>query len=68
MPVNEWLLERLRDFVHATLAPERLARHGLFRTEAIRQLLKAHYSGEIIRGNQIWNVLMLQLWWEAYIR
>lgn len=67
MPVNEWLIHSLKDFVHATLAPERLARHGLFRPKAIANLLHAHYSGAANHGNQVWNLLMLQLWWEAYI-
>jgi asparagine synthase (glutamine-hydrolysing) len=49
------------------LAPERLARHGLFRPAAIRQILQTHYSGAANRGNQIWNLLMLQLWWERYV-
>ncbi len=67
MPVNEWLIGSLKDYVQATLAPERLARHGLFRPEAIRQLLESHYAGGANRGNQIWNLLMLQLWWERYV-
>jgi len=53
--------------VLATLAPERLARHGLFRPEAIRQLLAAHYAGGADHANRIWNLLMLQLWWERYV-
>jgi asparagine synthase (glutamine-hydrolysing) len=68
MPVNEWLIGSLKDYVQATLAPERLARHGLFSPAAIRQLLDSHYTGAANRGNQIWNLLMLQLWWERYVR
>jgi asparagine synthase (glutamine-hydrolysing) len=67
MPVNEWLIGSLKDYVLATLAPARLARHGLFRPEAIRELLEQHYAGAANRGNQIWNLLMLQLWWERYV-
>jgi asparagine synthase (glutamine-hydrolysing) len=67
MPVNEWLIGNLKGYVQATLAPERLARHGLFQADAIRQMLEAHYSGAANRGNQIWNLLMLQLWWEEYV-
>ena len=67
MPVNDWLIGSLKDYVLATLAPERLARHGLFRPEAIRQLLAAHYAGGADHANRIWNLLMLQLWWERYI-
>ena len=67
MPVNEWLIGNLKDYVQATLAPQRLATHGLFRAGAIEQMLEAHYSGTANCGNQIWNLLMLQLWWEAYV-
>jgi asparagine synthase (glutamine-hydrolysing) len=67
MPINEWLVDSLKSYVAAALAPERLAKHGLFRPEAIRQMLDAHYSGAANRGNQIWNLLMLQLWWERYV-
>jgi len=67
MPVNEWLIGNLKDYVQATLAPKRLATHGLFRAGAIEQMLEAHYCGTASYGNQIWNLLMLQLWWEAYV-
>ena len=67
MPVNDWLVGSLKDYVLATLAPDRLARHGLFRPESIRQLLVAHYAGGADHANRIWNLLMLQLWWERYI-
>ena len=67
MPINEWLLGKLKSYVQATLAPERLARHGLFRISAVEALLDEHYSQRANRGNQIWNILMLQLWWERYV-
>jgi len=67
MPVNEWLIGSLKGYVQGALAPERLARHGLFRADAIQQMLDAHYSGTVNRGSQIWNLLMLQLWWEEYV-
>jgi asparagine synthase (glutamine-hydrolysing) len=68
MPINEWLLGKLKSYVQATLAAERLARHGLFRGSAVQALLDDHYSQRANRGNQIWNLLMLQLWWERYVR
>jgi asparagine synthase (glutamine-hydrolysing) len=68
MPVNEWLIGSLKDYVQSTLAPARLARHGLFKAGAVERMLAAHYSGAANRGNQIWNFLMLQLWWEEYVR
>jgi asparagine synthase (glutamine-hydrolysing) len=68
MPVNEWLIGSLKHYVGSTLAPARLARHGLFKPDAVERMLAAHYSGAANHGNQIWNLLMLQLWWEEYVR
>ncbi len=67
MPINEWLLGDLEDYVRAHLAPTQLQRHGLFGTVAIENMLDEHYSGVRRQGNQIWNILMLQLWWNRYI-
>jgi hypothetical protein len=54
---------RARDAFARTAGPPRL-----FRPEAIGCMLNAHYSGAKNSGNQIWNLLMLQLWWEEYVR
>jgi asparagine synthase (glutamine-hydrolysing) len=66
MPINEWLIEGLRGFVEATLAPARLSRHGLLAPEPVRRLLDEHYSGQAQRGNQLWNLLVFQLWWDRF--
>ena len=67
MPVNEWLISRLDNYVRATLAPEKIRRQGLFRPDAIQGILDGHFSGHHQYGNQIWNLLMLQLWWDHYV-
>ena len=67
MPINEWLVGHLASYVHATLAPEKIKRQGLLRPDLVRDMLDAHFSGRMNFSNQIWNLLMLQLWWEAYI-
>jgi asparagine synthase (glutamine-hydrolysing) len=67
MPINEWLVGHLGSYVRAVLAPEKIKRQGLFQPDAIRMMLDAHFSGRAHFGNQIWNLLMLQLWWERYV-
>jgi asparagine synthase (glutamine-hydrolysing) len=67
MPINEWLVGYLEDYVRATLAPDKIRAQGLLRPEKIQALLDAHFSRQRHYGNQIWNLLMLQLWWDAYI-
>lgn len=67
MPINHWILNNLKDYVRDTLSPDNLALHGLLAPEAVRQMLDAHYAGKENYGNRIWNILNLQLWWNAYI-
>jgi asparagine synthase (glutamine-hydrolysing) len=66
MPINEWLVGRLEAYVRATLAPQKIRRQGLFRSEAIQIMLDEHFSNKHRLSNQIWNLLMLQLWWDRY--
>ena len=64
--MDHWLLNDLRDKVEATLAPARLAAHGLLRPERVRAILDAHYARTANHGPRIWNLMMFQLWWEKF--
>jgi asparagine synthase (glutamine-hydrolysing) len=61
------VLNNLKSYVTDRLGADRLNRHGLFNTQAIGTLLDEHYSGTTNHGNRVWNLLNLQLWWDAYI-
>lgn len=67
LPIDNWLLNDMRPFVEDLLAPDRLALHGLVRPEAVSALLKEHYSKTANHGPRIWNLMMFQRWWEAYV-
>ena len=68
MPVNHWLARFHEDWVRSVLAPGRLARHGLLRTEAVGALVDGfHRRPDSRGGDRVWNLLMFQLWWERYI-
>lgn len=67
MPINAWILTRLRSYVEETLSPARLARHGLFDPAAVQFLITAHYAGNGRVSDRLWNLMMLQLWWEKYV-
>ena len=43
------------------------AGHSVEETRRMLQnMLEEHFSGRQHHGNQIWNLLMLQLWWNRY--
>ena len=64
LPVDAWLLGKMRPLAEAVLAEERLQRHGLLRPEAVKRLLLDHYSGSANHGPRIWNLIMFQMWWD----
>jgi asparagine synthase (glutamine-hydrolysing) len=67
MPINDWLVGHLQSYVRAVLAEDKLKRTGVFRPREVQDILDAHFSGRRHHGNQIWNLLMLQLWWDRYV-
>lgn len=67
MPINDWLLNHLRDFVEDMLSPERLSKQNIFDSARVRTMLDEHYNKRANHGNRLWNMVMLQIWWEKYI-
>ncbi len=66
MPVNNWLLGKLRGYVEEILSKERLSIHGLLELAVVQELLEDHYTGRANNGPRIWNLVMFQKWWERY--
>jgi len=67
IPIDKWLLNEMRPFVEELLAPDRLSLHGLVRAESVQKLLNEHYSKSANHSPRIWNLMMFQRWWEAYV-
>ncbi|WP_051630915.1 asparagine synthase (glutamine-hydrolyzing) [Afifella pfennigii] len=66
VPIDRWLKGEMRDFVYEVLLSQRARERGLFRPEAVRQLLDLHCSGHG-HAPRIWALLMLELWFEMWI-
>jgi asparagine synthase (glutamine-hydrolysing) len=66
MPINDWLMGNLQPFVRSILDPTRLALHGLLDPAAIERMIVEHYQGKRRNGDRLWNLMMFQMWWEAY--
>ncbi len=67
IPAAAWLRGDLEPFARETLAPERLARQGYFRPEAVRRLLDDHVSGREDLSRQLWGLLAFTLWHEGHV-
>jgi asparagine synthase (glutamine-hydrolysing) len=62
MPVASWVKGELRDLVHETFSPTRLARRGLFNPAYVQRLLDEHERGQADHRKLIWTLLMFELW------
>lgn len=66
MPINEWLCNDLKHFVNEYLDESRIKKEGLLNPKYVQQLKQKLFAGKI-QDNQVWLILMLQMWRERYL-
>jgi asparagine synthase (glutamine-hydrolysing) len=67
IPLTLWLRGRLRPIVSRLLAPERLARQGLFRAEFHERYVRPHVEGREDHTQVVWAALMFQVWHATFL-
>lgn len=69
LPITQWLMRDLGDFVRDTLRPERLARHGLFDQAAVARLIDGMYAStpDYRYVNRVYSLLCFQIWHDIYM-
>ncbi|KQM23666.1 MULTISPECIES: asparagine synthase (glutamine-hydrolyzing) [unclassified Sphingomonas] len=68
VPIESWLRSDLRDWAESLLDENVLIDQGLLRPEPIRALWQQHLSGRVNAQYELWNVLMLNAWVDAYAK
>jgi asparagine synthase (glutamine-hydrolysing) len=69
MPVTEWVLGDLQPWVRETLAPARLALHGIFDPARVGALVDRVYApgADYMSVNQVLALVIFQEWYEMYL-
>ena len=67
VPVGHWFRGKMQPFLREVLLSEKALRRGLFRPEAVKQLIELHVRGERDYSQQLWTLLMLELWFNRFI-
>ena len=67
VPIGPWLRGKLQPFLRETLLADAVLRRGLFKPDAVRQLVELHTRGERDYSHQLWTLLMLELWFQRFI-
>jgi len=66
IPVDRWMREDLAPLTRDVLLDRTARERGIFEPAAIEALLHQHQRGEP-RGDQIWALMMLELWYRTFI-
>ena len=66
IPLGAWLRGPLRAWAEDLLDPGRLERDGLLCPALVRRMWREHLSGRHDRQYELWDVLMLQAWTDAW--
>ncbi|MCS6885094.1 MAG: asparagine synthase (glutamine-hydrolyzing) [Acidobacteriota bacterium] len=67
LPIKEWFVDRMYNFVESTLLRSPLVKRKLFNYDFVRSMLFAHRLGKIDYSFQLWSLLNLTLWYEHWI-
>ncbi|MBA3766740.1 MAG: asparagine synthase (glutamine-hydrolyzing) [Acidobacteria bacterium] len=69
MPITEWLLNDLEDYVRSTLSAERLSRHGIFNHTRVQALVDRLYQtqSDYTQVNMILSLIIFQEWYDLYM-
>lgn len=66
LPIFDWMVEKLKDYSTDVLSEKRLRKHHFVNIDAVKNMLDAYYSGHKNLAVKVWNLMMLQVWWEKY--
>ncbi len=64
IPIGTWMKQELRSMFEHYFAPQRLDRQGFFDSQQVNFLFQEHLSGKVRKTNQLWGLLVFQLWYE----
>src|SRR5262249_7366813 len=67
IPLSRWLRTDLRHLVEDALAPDLVRSRGLWRVDAVAQLVGEHLSGARTHGDRLWTLVILELWMREYL-
>lgn len=67
VPIANWLRGELKDFLRDNLLSEKFEKRGILKQDVVEKMINEHLSGEKDNYNQLWTILMLELWFQRFI-
>jgi asparagine synthase (glutamine-hydrolysing) len=66
-PIRSWLRGALRPLIDDLLSEETVKRRGIFRASEVKRVIEANFSGREDYNLQVFQLLGLELWHQAFI-
>lgn len=67
VPIGHWFRGQMQPFLREVLLSEKSLRRGFFKTETVKRLIESHTRGECDYSQQLWTLLLLELWFNRFI-
>ena len=67
VPLDQWFRGQFKDLLRDTVLSRRATGRGYFKRHALEAMIDAHTSGRADYQNQLWSLLMLELWHRVFI-
>jgi asparagine synthase (glutamine-hydrolysing) len=67
VPIGHWFRGKMQPFLREVILSEKALGRGLFKPDAVKQLVDLHARGERDYSHQLWTLLMLELWFNRFI-
>ena len=64
-PVDDWFRNELYEPTQDLLASQAVRERGIIRPDAVRNDLERHRRGDIAVGSRLFDIVQLELWWDA---
>jgi asparagine synthase (glutamine-hydrolysing) len=67
MPASRWLREDLAPYAKSLLSKGTIQKRGLFRADAVTEMLDEHLSGQRDWGDPLWTLVVLEVWQRLFV-
>ncbi len=67
VPLTHWFRGALKGYLREVLLSEKSLKRGLVKPEAVKNFVEQHTAGKQDFTNQLWTLLMLELWFQRFI-
>lgn len=67
MPLVHWIRNELKDLIMSVLLEPRTLQRGYFHPEGIKRLLGEHFRERRDRSDEIWRLLIFELWHRNFL-